>query len=589
MLYRYFAAQSCFSFGYDLHSYRHCDIVMFEAADWDEDCGPQLSALTWGVAKSQQINEAESKNAAKCKDKKNKSSKLKKHLKQICDLDDKFAMKKVKVDKNESETKKSSKHSSESSLKNVKKSPSDKSRKISRKISDKLGRGAVKTVDRLLNTPGATVALLTDTVTEKSPHTGSSLGLGSILTRGVKFSSTEAFLRFVGLPTKGKRGGKRSRSALEVDVDLDDSTQEDVKLKTQQTENVLTQLTGTDNVETQQTGTKNVEAQLTGKDNVETQQTGTDNVETQQTGTDNVGTQQTGTDNVEAQQTGMENEAFKADTPKTKNVCMTTSTPVTSLPPSKKRKLGGLDITKLREHLATKPSNQVSPSPSPVRNSLADSAKQKLSASRFRYLNEQLYCQEGSASASLFKNDSSLFSSYHAGYQIQARQWPIDPLNIVIAEILKFPDSAVVVDFGCGEARLASSVPNVVHSFDLVAANERVVACDMSKVPLESSSADVAVFCLSLMGTNIRDFIFEASRVLKVSGTMKIAELESRFQGEEFDVDKFVSDVEKFGFKICWKDLKKDFFYFLDFQKVKDVKKKKLPEIVLKPCLYKKR
>ncbi len=38
-----------------------------------------------------------------------------------------------------------------------------------------------------------------------------------------------------------------------------------------------------------------------------------------------------------------------------------------------------------------------------------------------------------------------------------------------------------------------------MHSFDLVAANERVVACDMSNVPLDSASVDVAIFCLSLV------------------------------------------------------------------------------------------
>ena len=100
----------------------------------------------------------------------------------------------------------------------------------------------------------------------------------------------------------------------------------------------------------------------------------------------------------------------------------------------------------------------------------------------------------------------------------------------------------------------------------------------------------VAVFCLALMGTNVRDFVFEASRVLRVAGSLKIAELESRFQGDGCNLDNFISDVEKFGFKNTKKDLKKDFFYFLDFEKVQDIKKKKkLPEIALKPCLYKKR
>lgn len=73
----------------------------------------------------------------------------------------------------------------------------------------------------------------------------------------------------------------------------------------------------------------------------------------------------------------------------------------------------------------------------------------------------------------------------------------------------------MVADFGCGEARLAKEVKNKVHSFDFVAANDLVVKCDMKNVPLNSGSIDIAVFCLSLMGTNIVDFLCEAHRVLK--------------------------------------------------------------------------
>jgi len=40
----------------------------------------------------------------------------------------------------------------------------------------------------------------------------------------------------------------------------------------------------------------------------------------------------------------------------------------------------------------------------------------------------------------------------------------------------------VVADFGCGDAKIARSVANVVHSFDLVALNEHVTACDMAHV-----------------------------------------------------------------------------------------------------------
>ena len=61
-----------------------------------------------------------------------------------------------------------------------------------------------------------------------------------------------------------------------------------------------------------------------------------------------------------------------------------------------------------------------------------------------------------------------------------------------------------------------------MHSFDLVAANERVVACDMASVPLPDGCVDVAVFCLSLMGTNLADYLREAKRVLRPSGILKV-------------------------------------------------------------------
>ena len=38
----------------------------------------------------------------------------------------------------------------------------------------------------------------------------------------------------------------------------------------------------------------------------------------------------------------------------------------------------------------------------------------------------------------------------------------------------------MVADFGCGDAKIAGSLPNVVHSYDLVAVNEHVTACDMT-------------------------------------------------------------------------------------------------------------
>jgi len=44
--------------------------------------------------------------------------------------------------------------------------------------------------------------------------------------------------------------------------------------------------------------------------------------------------------------------------------------------------------------------------------------------------------------------------------------------------------SAVIGDFGCGDAKIARSIPNKVHSFDLVALNKHVTVCNIEKVHL---------------------------------------------------------------------------------------------------------
>uniref|UniRef100_A0A8C3W7D6 Ribosomal RNA-processing protein 8 n=1 Tax=Catagonus wagneri TaxID=51154 RepID=A0A8C3W7D6_9CETA len=116
----------------------------------------------------------------------------------------------------------------------------------------------------------------------------------------------------------------------------------------------------------------------------------------------------------------------------------------------------------------------------------------------------------------------------------------------------------------------------------------RPPAASRSKVPLEDASVDVAVFCLSLMGTNIRDFLEEANRVLKPGGLLKVAEVSSRFE----DVRAFLGAVSKLGFKVISKDLTNSHFFLFDFQKTGPPRvgpKAQLTGLQLQPCLYKRR
>lgn len=173
------------------------------------------------------------------------------------------------------------------------------------------------------------------------------------------------------------------------------------------------------------------------------------------------------------------------------------------------------NVQLLREMLATKEKSEVKQKKIKEILPLRERMMMKLKASRFRYLNETLYNNTSIQSKKYFKEDPDSFIAYHDGYKQQVAQWPLNPLDVIIASIKNMPNDYIIADFGCGEAMLATSIQQKTHSFDLISVNERVQACDMSHTPLLRNSVHIVVFCLSLMGTNLGDYILEANRVLK--------------------------------------------------------------------------
>jgi len=177
----------------------------------------------------------------------------------------------------------------------------------------------------------------------------------------------------------------------------------------------------------------------------------------------------------------------------------------------------------------------------------------KLEGSRFRVINERLYTTPGSTAFEEFQAQPSLFNAYHEGFRAQASGWPVNPLHPIIEWIRKKHPRTVVADMGCGDALLAEALQgggHTVHSFDLVSVNPRVTACDIAHTPLADASVDVVVFCLSLMGTNIGDFLSEAFRVLRSGGALRIVEVRSRFEGETDGVRKFIKTLRRAGFDV---------------------------------------
>ncbi|KAK7282999.1 hypothetical protein RIF29_12181 [Crotalaria pallida] len=233
--------------------------------------------------------------------------------------------------------------------------------------------------------------------------------------------------------------------------------------------------------------------------------------------------------------------------------------------------------------------------PSSISNSSSflDKMRARLSGGHFRMINEKLYTCTGKEALDYFQEDPSLFNLYHAGYKMQMSNWPEKPVNVIIKWLKNQSPSLVVADFGCGDALIAKSVKNTVFSLDLVSNDPKVIACDMSNAPIVSSSVDVAVFCLSLMGTNYQSYIEEANRVLKPGGWLLIAEVKSRFDPNNggADPEKFSKAISELGFNSVKQDFSNKMFILFYFTKKdkQNSKKKETEWPMLKPCLYKRR
>ena len=163
----------------------------------------------------------------------------------------------------------------------------------------------------------------------------------------------------------------------------------------------------------------------------------------------------------------------------------------------------------------------------------------KLSGSRFRWINEQLYTISSEEALKLVEEQPSLFDEYHQGFR------PVNAPGGLPGIVNEGRKQVVIADMGCGEAQLALDVNKFiaqhnkkkkrggldikVHSFDLKKVNDRITVADIKHVPLPDNSCSIVIFCLALMGTNFLDFIKEAYRILAPRGELWIAEIKSRF------------------------------------------------------------
>ncbi|CAB4255733.1 similar to Saccharomyces cerevisiae YDR083W RRP8 Nucleolar protein involved in rRNA processing, pre-rRNA cleavage at site A2 [Maudiozyma barnettii] len=299
-----------------------------------------------------------------------------------------------------------------------------------------------------------------------------------------------------------------------------------------------------------------------------------------------------------------------------------------------------------------KPQKVIKPQTKPTSKQLTPLQQKmmaKLSGSRFRWINEQLYTISSEEALDLIKEQPGLFDEYHEGFRSQVQSWPENPVDTFVDEIKfrskkvinapgglpgLYPNKEIVIaDMGCGEAQLGLDVTQFfnkfnkrakgrrkisfkINSFDLKQVNNRITVADIRHVPMKDESATIVIFCLALMGTNFLDFIKESYRILAPRGELWISEIKSRFADGRGD--EFVETLKLLGFfHKKTDDSNKMFTRFEFFKPPEDiiqerraklerrnkfievetekeqleVKRKKVAEgkWLLKPCIYKRR
>ena len=177
----------------------------------------------------------------------------------------------------------------------------------------------------------------------------------------------------------------------------------------------------------------------------------------------------------------------------------------------------------------------------------------------FAKLNNRINNENSQTTNERMMKDSQEWEEYHRQYRDARRTWTIIPYEEIIKKIKQLSPRLLIGDFGCGEAKILEEFGDTrVYSYDHVAINNKVKACDMKSVPLPDEAIDIAVFSLSLMGRNWQDYIAEAKRCLATNGYLLIADTTKSIDKR---LSKIKEVIKKHGFEIYSDEEKGDFTF----------------------------
>ena len=175
---------------------------------------------------------------------------------------------------------------------------------------------------------------------------------------------------------------------------------------------------------------------------------------------------------------------------------------------------------------------------------------------------------KSSTTHKFFKENPDEWRKYHEARDLRRAEWTEDPQDVIASKINELSGYGAIADLGCGRNELKGKITTTYskwYSFDHVANDDSVIEADTTDLSahVKDNSLDVAIYCLSLWGTNIEDYFKEASRMLKKNGVVYIAEPKDVVMGE------LAGKAAKYGLDINGMDNTRAKFNYMILRKVK--------------------
>ena len=140
-----------------------------------------------------------------------------------------------------------------------------------------------------------------------------------------------------------------------------------------------------------------------------------------------------------------------------------------------------------------------------------------------------------------FNENPDLWHTYHNISEENEKSFPQEeiPRNRIISELnkIKTKRRKIVVDMGCGKGHISQHYADdsrfQFYNYDHISSNESIIPCDISILPLEDDSVEICILSLVMWGSNCKDYIKEAHRVLESGGKMYIIEPTKRWSEKD--------------------------------------------------------